>query len=49
MLGADPKDLDAEIDNKLVMPVNKPMQHDHNNLSIGDNNKNKQNKQKKKK
>ena len=26
MLGADPKDVDAEIDNKLVMPVNKPMQ-----------------------
>ena len=32
MLGADPKDLDAEIDNELVMPVNKPMQQDHDNL-----------------
>ena len=49
MLGADAKDLDAEIDNKLVMPVNKPMQQDHNNLCTGDNNKNKQNKWKKKK
>ena len=49
MLGADPKDLDTEIDNKLVMPVNKPTQQDHNNLSTGDNNKNKQNKRKKKK
>ena len=38
MLGADPKDLDAEIDNELVMPVNKPMQQVHNNLSTGDNN-----------
>ena len=33
MLGADPKD-------ELVMPVNKPMQQDHNNLRTGDNNKN---------
>ena len=49
MLGVDPKDLDVEIDNELVMPVNKPMQQDHNNLSTGDNNKNKQNKWKKKK
>ena len=51
MLGADPKDVDAEIDNELVMPVNKPMQQDHNKLSTGDNNNNnnKQNKQKKKK
>ena len=24
MLGADPKDMDMEIDNKLVMPINKP-------------------------
>ena len=46
MLGADPKDMDMEIDNKLVMPVNKPMQQGHNNLSTGDNNNNdnKQNK-----
>ena len=44
MLHVDPKDLDVEIDNKLVMPVNKPMQQDHNNLSTGDNKKNKQNK-----
>ena len=49
MLGADPKDLDVEIDNELVMPVNKPMQKEHNNLSTGNNNKNKQNKRKKKK
>ena len=48
MLGADLKDLDVEIDNKLVMPVNKPTQQDHDNLSTGDN-KNKQNKRKKKK
>ena len=40
MLGTDPKDLDAEIDNKLVMPVNKPTQQNHNNLSTGDNNNN---------
>ena len=51
MLGADPKDVDTEIDNKLVMPVNKPMQQGHNNLSTSDNNnkENKQNKRKKKK
>ena len=48
MLGADPKDADAEIDNELVMPVNKPMQQGHNNLSTGDNNNN-NNKQNKKK
>ena len=46
MLGADPKDVDMEIDNELVMSVNKPMQQGHNNLSTGDNN-NKQNKQNK--
>ena len=40
MLGADPKDVDAEINNKLVMPVNKPTQEGHNNLSTGDNNNN---------
>ena len=40
MLGADPKDVDVEIDNKLVMPVNKPMQQDHNNLNTGNNNNN---------
>ena len=28
MLGANTKDLDAEIDNKLIMPVNKPKQPD---------------------
>ena len=46
MLGADPKDVDTEIDNELVMPVNKPTQQGHNNLSTGDNNNNdnKQNK-----
>ena len=46
MLGADPKDVDAEINNELVMPVNKPIQQGHNNLSTGDNNNNdnKQNK-----
>ena len=51
MLGADPKDMDAEIDNELLMPVNKPTQQGHNNLSTGDNNnnENKQNKRKKKK
>ena len=43
MLGEDPKDLDVEIDNKLVMPVNKPMQQDHDNLSTGDNKTNKTN------
>ena len=49
MLGADPKDVDAEIDNKIVMPVNKPMQQGHNNLSTSDNNKQtKQTKQMKK-
>ena len=46
MLDADPKDVDVEIDNELVMPVNKPMQQGHNNLSTGDNN-NKENKQNK--
>ena len=25
MLGVDPKDMDVEIDNKLMMPINKPM------------------------
>ena len=51
MLGGDPKDMDAEIDNELVMPINKPMQQGHNNLSTGDNNnkENRQNKRKKKK
>ena len=51
MLGVDSKDMDAEIDNELMMPVNKPMQQGHNNLSTGDNNNNdnKQNKRKKKK
>ena len=46
MLGADPKDVDTEIDNELVMPVNKPIQQGHNNYSTADNN-NKQNKQNK--
>ena len=40
MLGEDPKDVDVEIDNELVMPVNKPTQQSHNNLSTGDNNNN---------
>ena len=43
MLGANPKDLDTEIDNKLVIPVNKPKQQDHGNLNTDDN-KNEQNK-----
>ena len=47
MLGVDPKDMDAEIDNELVMPVNKPTQQGHNNLSTGDNNNNNDNKQNK--
>ena len=51
MLGADPKDVGAEIDNELVMPMNKQMQQGQNNLSTGGNNnkENRQNKQKKKK
>ena len=46
MLGVDSKDVDAKIDNELVMPVNKPTQQGHNNPSTGDNNSNdnKQNK-----
>ena len=31
MLGVDPKDVDAEIDNELVMPVNKPTQSNQDN------------------
>ena len=46
MLGADPKDMDAEIDNEVVMPINKQMQQGQNNLSSGDNN-NKENRQNK--
>ena len=46
MLGVDPKDMDREIDNEVVMPVNKQMQQGQNNLSTGDNN-NKENRQNK--
>ena len=46
MLGADPKDVDMEIDNEVVMPINKQMQQGQNNLSTGDNN-NKENRQNK--
>ena len=51
MLGADPKDVDAEIDNEVMMPINKQMQQGQNNPSTGDNNnkENRQNKRKKKK
>ena len=51
MLGADPKDVDAEIDNEVVMPINKQMQQSQNNLSTSHNNnkENRQNKRKKKK
>ena len=44
MLGADPKDVDAEIDNEVMMPINKQTQQGQNNLSTGDNN-NKENRQ----
>ena len=46
MLGVDPKDMDTEINNKVVMPINKQMQQGRNNLSTGDNN-NKENRQNK--
>ena len=51
MLGVDPKDVDAEIDNEVMMPINKQTQQGQNNLSTGDNNnkENRQNKRKKKK
>ena len=41
MLGVDPKDLDAEIDNELVMPVNKPKQPDHGKSDTDANSKEK--------
>ena len=46
MLDADPKDMDAEIDNEVMMPINKQMQQGQNNISTGDNN-NKENRQNK--
>ena len=46
MLGVDPKDVDMEIDNVFMMPINKQMQQGQNNLSTGDNN-NKENRQNK--
>ena len=47
MLGADPKDLDVEIDNELIMPINKPKQQNQNNFNTDANN-NEQNKRNKK-
>ena len=45
MLGADLEQLDAEIDNKIVMPVNKPKQPDGSKPTT--NNENKENKKRK--
>ena len=48
MLGVDPEQLDAEIDNELVMPVNKPKQHDGSKPTTeNDNKENKRHKNKK--
>ena len=44
MLGVDPKDVDREIDNKVVMPVNKQKQQGQNNTGDNNNKENRQNK-----
>ena len=49
MLGVDPKDKDREIDNEVVMPVNKQMQQGQNNTGDNNNKENRQKKRKKKK
>ena len=49
MLGVDPKEVDREIDNEVVMPVNKQMQQGQNNTGDNNNKEKRQDKRKKKK